>query len=247
MKPIYDRIGVKYAGNRQTDPRIAEQINATLVGARRVVNIGAGTGSYEPHGVDLIAVEPSKEMIAQRPTGSAPVVQAEAESLPFEDNAFTHALTVLSMHHWTDRAQAFAEINRVATEQFVAVSWNPEAEPFWLTRDYFPEIHANDQQLFPGKQEFEQHFDEVSLTPLLIPEDCVDGFLAAYWKRPEAYLQANVRQSRSVFAKRKDLAGGLQKLQSDLESGAWEERNEGLLSEVALDAGYVIVKGRVRG
>jgi len=131
-----------------------------------------------------MAVEPSAEMIAQRPEGSAPVVRAGAEALPFENNSFTHALTVLSMHHWTDRSQAFAEINRVATKCFVAVSWNPEAEPFWLTRDYFPEIHSQDQHLFPNKKEFEAHFDEVSMTPLLIPEDCVDGFLAAYWKRP---------------------------------------------------------------
>ena len=137
MDAIYDEIGVNYSVTRGTDPRIAEQLYAELEGATRIVNIGAGTGSYEPEDVPLVAVEPSAEMISQRKAGSHPVEQASAEKLPFDDNSFSHAMTVLSMHHWVDKPLAFSEINRVAMEKFVAITWDPASEPFWLTRDYF--------------------------------------------------------------------------------------------------------------
>ncbi|MEM7254274.1 MAG: class I SAM-dependent methyltransferase, partial [Pseudomonadota bacterium] len=140
MEAKYDDIGVNYAVTRQTDPTIARQLYAKLDGATRIVNIGAGAGSYEPSGVDLVAVEPSMEMIAQRPDGAYPAYQGAAECLPFDDASFSHAMTVLSMHHWVDQSRAFAEVNRVATEKFVAITWDPSAGPFWLTRDYFPEI-----------------------------------------------------------------------------------------------------------
>ena len=182
MQLLYDDIGIEYSTRRRTDPRIADQINAELEGASRIINIGAGTGSYEPEGIDLIAVEPSAEMISQRKPDAHPVEQAYAHQLPFADNSCSHAMTILSMHHWTDRDLAFKEINRVATEKFVTLTWDPEAEPFWLTRDYFPKIHATDLEIFPYLDEIEQHFDDVNMRPLPIPEDCLDGFLAAYWK-----------------------------------------------------------------
>ena len=140
MNAIYDRIGVNYSVTRCTDPQVAQQLYAELQGATRIINIGAGTGSYEPENFDLVAVEPSAEMIAQRAADAYHVEQAFAESLPFDDNSFSHAMSVLSMHHWVDRPQAFSEINRVATEKFVTITWDPDSEPFWLTRDYFPEI-----------------------------------------------------------------------------------------------------------
>ncbi|MCB0213305.1 MAG: class I SAM-dependent methyltransferase, partial [Anaerolineae bacterium] len=182
MNAIYDDIGATYSVTRCTDPKIAKQLYAELQGATRIVNIGAGTGSYEPENVDLVAVEPSAKMIAQRKSGSHPVEQAFAEKLPFEDNTFSHAMTVLSMHHWENRALAFSEINRVATEKFIAITWDPHSEPFWLTRDYFPEIHATDMRIFPALEEFNDHFDDVIMTPLEIPSDCQDGFFAAFWK-----------------------------------------------------------------
>ena len=185
-------------------------------------------------------------MIAQRSKDAYPVVQASAEKLPFEDNSFTHAMTVFSMHHWTDQAQAFREINRVVTERFVAISWNPATEPFWLTRDYFPEIYEKDLKIFPHQRLLERYFDEVEITPLMIPEDLIDGFLAAHWKRPEAYLIPEVRQSMSGLARLKDVSTGLQKLEDDLKSGAWKSKNAAILNETALDVGYVVVSARVR-
>lgn len=246
LKAKYDKIGINYAKKRKSDPRIASQIFKKLEHAQKIVNIGAGAGSYEPDDKQLIAVEPSIEMINQRSSSAHPVIQGSAESLPFPDNSFTHALTILSMHHWTNRTVAFKEINRVATERFIAISWNPNAEPFWLTRDYFPEIFELDKKIFPDLNELETHFDNVKIEPLLIPEDCIDGFLAAYWKRPSAYLDSNVRNSISSFAKLDTITKGLQKLESDLESNNWSKINQSILNKSSLDAGYVIISADVK-
>lgn len=246
MKPLYDTIGTTYSVSRCTDPEVAEQLYAALAGATRVLNIGAGTGSYEPSHTPLIAVEPSWEMVAQRGACAHPVVQASAENIPLEANSVSHAMTVLSMHHWPDRPRAFAEINRVATQRFVAITWDPAADPFWLTRDYFPEIYAEDREIFPPLDELAEHFDNVETRALAIPAECQDGFLAAFWRRPDAYLSAEVRACMSSFAKRTDLDAGVQRLQRDLQSGAWFERNGTLLDAPRLDVGYRLVAADVR-
>lgn len=246
MAAIYDDIGVNYSVTRRTDPKIAQQLYAELAGATRIVNIGAGTGSYEPENVELVAVEPSAEMIAQRKPGSYPVEQASAEKLPFADNSFSHAMTVNSMHHWSNRPLAFSEINRVATEKFVAITWDPHAEPFWLPRDYFPEIYETDRRIFPDLDELKDYFDEVKMVPLKIPNDCQDGLFAAFWQRPQAYLSSAVRQGMSPFAKAKHLEEGLQKLQEDLASGAWAQNNQELLGLSDYDAGYRLITAKVR-
>ncbi|MCA9997350.1 MAG: class I SAM-dependent methyltransferase [Anaerolineales bacterium] len=246
MDALYDKIGVSYSVMRCTDPKVAAQLYAELQGATRIVNIGAGTGSYEPENVDLVAVEPSAEMISQRKAGSYRVEQAFAEKLPFADDSFSHAMTVLSMHHWQNRALAFSEINRVATEKFVAITWDPQSEPFWLTRDYFPEIHEMDKRIFPKMEAFGEHFDDVVVRPLQIPNDCQDGFFAAFWQRPEAYLSSQVRQAMSPFAKVTNLSEGLQKLEDDLKRGIWAKNNRAILGLSSLDAGYRIVSAKVR-
>jgi SAM-dependent methyltransferase len=246
MDAIYDDIGNNYSVTRGTDPKIAEQLYSELQGATRIVNIGAGTGSYEPENMDVVAVEPSAVMISQRKAGSHRVEQAFAEKLPFENSSFSHAMTVLSMHHWQDRARAFNEINRVATEKFVAITWDPASEPFWLTRDYFPEIYEMDKRIFPGLEELNEYFDEVTIRPLQIPSDCKDGFLTAFWKRPEAYLSSTVRQAMSPFSKIKNLSAGLQKLEDDLASGVWASNNHAILGLSWLDVGYRVISARVR-
>ena len=246
MKPIYDDIGINYSVTRSTDPKIAQQLYAELEGATRIINIGAGTGSYEPENVVLVAVEPSSEMISQRKSGAYPIKQASAEKLPFEDNSFSHAMTVLSMHHWPDKPKAFSEINRVATDKFVAISWNPDSEPFWLTREYFPEIHEMDKAIFPTIDEIKEHFDDVQIRPLQIPHDCQDGFFAAFWKRPHAYLNPKVRQATSPFSKVSNLKEGLKMLENDLASGAWEKKNRELLNASSISAGYVLISAKTR-
>lgn len=243
---IYDEIGIGYSVMRCTDPKIARQLYSEFQGATRIVNVGAGAGSYEPENIELVAVEPSSEMISQRKNGSHRVEKAFAEKLPFDNNSFSHAMTVLSMHHWKDRALAFREINRVVTKKFVIITWDPKSDPFWLTRDYFPEIYEMDKRIFPEIEELNEHFDTVEMSPLQIPSDCKDGFLAAFWKRPEAYLSDRVRQSISAFSKLENLAEGLQKLENDLANGVWAKNNHATLSSTSLDVGYKLISARVR-
>ena len=246
MDAIYDDIGNNYSVTRRADPKIAKQLYDELHGATRIVNIGAGTGSYEPENIELVAVEPSSVMISQRKVGAHPVEQAFAEKLPFGNSSFSHAMTVLSMHHWQDRVRAFHEINRVATEKFVAITWDPQSKPFWLTRDYFPEIYEMDKGIFPDVEELSEYFDEVTIRPLQIPSECQDGLLAAFWKRPEAYLSSKVRQAMSAFSNIKNLSEGLQKLENDLASGAWAKNNQAILGLSSLDVGYRLISARVR-
>lgn len=240
MEALYDNVGKSYSVSRCEDPKIAEDIFQFLLGSDSILNIGAGTGSYEPREMNVIAVEPSMEMIQQRAKDSAPVKQAYAELLPFDDDAFSHTMTVLSMHHWADREAAFAEIKRVTTKRFVAVTWNPSAEPYWLTDDYFPEIHIVDRSIFPSLDEMRNHFPGVRFYTLEIPKDCIDGFTAAYWARPRQYLDATVRSGMSTFSKINGVDEGLKKLEADLESGLWNKKYGYLQDENQLNVGYTI-------
>ena len=240
MQPIYDSIGKHYASARRSDPDIVANIHNFLSNAESILNIGAGTGSYEPKNVRLVAVEPSTEMIKQRQANTAPAIQAFAELLPFKDNSFSHSMTVLSMHHWRDRAAAFDEIKRVTTERFIALTWDPEAAPFWLTEEYFPEIYEIDRSIFPSLKELKRHFPDIHFYPLAIPANCLDGFTAAYWARPEAYLNAKVRAMMSSFSRINNLNDGLEKLKADLQSGFWHQKYAHLLNLKQLDVGYTI-------
>jgi SAM-dependent methyltransferase len=245
---LYDRIGRHYTDTRREDPRIARAIVHALGDARSVLNVGAGSGSYEPRDHEVVAVEPSQVMIAQRPPGAAPVVQATAEALPFDDNSFDAAMVVLSDHHWHDRARALCELGRVARRRVLLFNADPaRAEEFWLTRDYLPGF----LRLIPERyrrrgawtDEFEDVFGHAHTHPVVIPHDCHDGFYGAYWRRPEAYLDPSVREGISVFARlsKPEIDRALTRLRQDLDSGAWRARHAGLLALDELDLGYYIV------
>ena len=240
----YDSIGRGYAAFRRPDRRIATAIDAALGDARSVVNIGAGTGSYEPSGRTVLAVEPSAVMIRQRPAEAAPCLQGSAEALPLETASVDAAMAVLSIHHWSDPERGLGEMARVARKRAVLLTWVPDAAPFWLTEDYFPEIAAHDREVFPTSSTLaamlERTIGAVRMTPVPIPHDCMDGVLGAYWRRPESYLSAEVRSAMSSFA-RIDAAPGLARLAADLASGRWAERNAHLSALDALDLGYRIV------
>ena len=135
--PVYDQIGLTYSATRREDPRIAAAIRDALGDARTVLNVGAGAGAYEPEGLDVVALEPSPVMIAQRPEGSAAVLRGSAERIPLPDDSVDAAMAVLSDHHWTDRAAGLRELRRVARRRVVVVNNDPAmADLFWLTRDY---------------------------------------------------------------------------------------------------------------
>jgi SAM-dependent methyltransferase len=243
----YDSIGRRYAESRRSDPRIAARLATALGDARSVLDVGAGTGSYEPTDRVVIAVEPSTVMIAQRPSGAAPLVRARAEALPFADDAFDAVMGVLTVHHWTDRPAGLAECARVARDRVVLLTWDPAAEGFWLVQDYLPEFLELDRRQFDAMDVYRSAFGagaRVSIVPLPVPHDCVDGFLGAYWARPAAYLDATVRAGISSFARLRT-EQGLARLRADLDSGAWHDRYGHLLGADALDVGYRIVVARL--
>jgi SAM-dependent methyltransferase len=242
---VYDRIGSGYARMRRADPRIATHITAAIGDAQRIVNIGAGTGNYEPTNRDLtIAVEPASAMIAQRPPGSARVVRALAESLPFRDRAFDVALAVLTMHHWRDRAGGLAEMRRVAERQVVYMFETAMTDSFWLLTDYFPEIlDIDSERSVPSTADLGRYLDVRRVEPVPVPADCVDGFGGCYWNRPEAYLEADVRAGMSSFAQLDDgiEMRGVARLRDDLASGAWDARHGRLRTLPEYDIGYRLV------
>jgi len=246
MAARYDAIGRTYTATRGTDPRIAARIWDALGDARTVVNVGAGTGSYEPPDRDVTAVEPSAVMIAQRPPGAAPAVQASAEALPFEDASFDAAMAVLTLHHWSDLRAGCAELRRVARDRVVVFSWDPTyVGRMWLGPEYFPQYSREDAEGFPSLAEQAAALRaEAEVVP--IPWDCRDGFFSAFWRRPEAYLDPAVRAGISTLAKRSEdeLAEGLARLRADLESGAWARRHADLLERDELDLGYRLLVGR---
>ena len=240
MSALYDRIGRSYVATRGEDPRIAAAIHAELGDARTVLNVGAGAGAYEPRDRAVTAVEPSAVMRAQRPPGAAPCIDARAEALPFADEAFDATMAVLSDHHWEDRLAGLRELRRVG-RRAVVFQWDPAfAGAFWLTRDMLPS--------FPGPQRVTLAQTEAALgatrrVPVPIPHDCRDGFLMAYWRRPEAYLDPAVRANISVFAllPAAEVDAMVRTLRADLESGAWERRNADLLEREELDLGYRVI------
>ena len=185
MDAVYDEIGHSYSVTRQPDARMAQAIRRALGGARTVLNVGAGTGSYEPADLQVMAVEPSRAMIQQRPAGAAPVVQAVAEHLPWADAAFDATLAILTIHHWHNRAAGLAEMRRVARHRVVLLTWDPACgDAFWLINQYIPEILALDVPRFPSMAELSHCLGQLEVRPVPIPHDCQDGFLGAFWRRP---------------------------------------------------------------
>lgn len=237
----YDRIGTGYAARRRPDPRIAARIEEALGDAASVVNVGAGTGSYEPAGRKVVAVEPSATMIAQRSPGAAPAVMASAERLPFDDDSFDAAMAVLTVHHWSDKASGLRETRRVARRTVAVLTYDPAHPGCWLN-DYFPALRTLDEEQMPPIAFYEQVLGQVDITSVPVPGDCTDGFLYAFWRRPEAYLDPDVRSGSSSFWKIPGIESGLARLDADLASGEWHRRNGHVLDLPELDLGYRLVR-----
>jgi len=243
MSQLYDEIGIGYQQRRRPDPRLAAAITRALHDAETVVNAGAGAGSYEPSDRSVVAVEPALTMIRQRRAGSAPVIQASANDLPFRDDAFAASLAILTVHHWPDRVQGLAELARVARRRVVVVTWDPSSSGFWLVDDYFPEIVELDRRIFPTIEDFRRAFGRIEVRSFPVPHDCIDGFLGAYWRRPHAYLDPSVRAAISGFAKAEPsrVEAGVEHLRRDLADGTWERRHARLFELGELELGYRIV------
>lgn len=236
----YDTIGHGYRERRRPDPRIAAPILRALGDARSVLNVGAGTGSYEPRDRRVVAVEPSRVMLRQRPSEAAPAVRASAMALPFRDETFDATLAILTLHHWPDLSRGLAELRRAARGVVVILTFDTSVGGFWLT-DYFPEILEVDGRTMPSLAAIARTLGRVDVLDVPIPHDCSDGFLGAYWRRPHAYLDAGVRSAISVFSRIGSLEPGLSRLRHDLESGEWQRRHGHLLAREQLDLGYRVL------
>jgi SAM-dependent methyltransferase len=239
MTALYDRIGTHYATTRTPDVRIARLIRAALGDARSVLNVGAGAGAYEPNDLEVLAVEPSAAMIAQRPVGAAPALQASAEQLPLPDKSYDAALAVNTVHHWRDLRAGLGELRRVARKRIVIFMRDgSRGEPFWL-EDYLPALDRS-RKASEMTETIEHELRPVTALPVLLPRDCSDGLFSAYWARPEMYLDSAVRRNISQFAlaSEDEVGEGLARLASDLESGAWDRLHGHLRSLPELDLGH---------
>ena len=237
---LYDQIGQQYTSTRRADPRIAAAILDALGDAHSVINVGAGAGAYEPEDRSLVSVEPSWQMIRQRSHESSLVVQGSAEALPFPARTFDAALAVLTLHHWADWRRGLSEMRRVARRLVIFTIEPRESDRFWLAGTYFPEIVALDRERFPPLDDIVASLGGCRVDHIAIPHDCVDGFLGAFWRRPEAYLDPGVRAGMSGFSLLEPdvVDRGVARLKSDLESGQWDRRFGHLRSLDALDLCY---------
>ena len=239
---VYDTIGRGYVAHRRPDPRW-EAIVAGHLGADAgdlVVNVGAGSGSYEPTHCAVVAVEPSAVMVAQRPPGAAPAVRAGASALPLPRGCAAVALAILTVHHWDDAAAGLAELCRVAPRRIVlAIDFEIHSH-FWLLDEYLPEVGDHTRRCGPAADDIAAAIGATTSVPLPVPRDMEDGVLGAYWCRPEAYLDPAVRANASglALADPAVVARAIGRLEADLAGGAWQRRHADLSTLDSVDVGY---------
>jgi SAM-dependent methyltransferase len=234
---LYEELGDRYALARRTDPRIAAIIWGRLAGAQTVLNVGAGTGSYEPADCSVVAVEPSATMRSRRPPGTGRCLAGVAEALPFDDSSFDAVMSVCSDWFWPDRGKGFAEMRRVARGRVLVLTLDRSvAEGFWLSREYLPDAH----DLWGPFAATLADMGRCEILEVPVPADCRDGFFHAYWRRPHAYLDERVRESMAVFRRLDPIQTqmGLERLAGDLVTHRWQARHGDLLEREELDLGY---------
>jgi SAM-dependent methyltransferase len=241
----YDEIGVGYADVRFPDLRIQHAVDAALGSAERVVNVGAGAGSYEPVGRCIAAVEPSTVMISQRPAGLAPVVRAVAEALPFSDASADVALAVNTVMHWRDLGRGVAEMRRVADRTVILTVDPAVVGQLWIISDYAPEMASTHVAALPSLRELTAALPGAEIREVAVARDCTDGFLAAFWGRPEAYLDPAIRRATSPWHQISAAAAerAVERLSADLADGTWDARYGHLRSAPTHDVGLRLVIG----
>lgn len=241
----YDRIGAGYARHRREDPDLSRRIREALGDARSVVNVGAGTGSYEPRDRTVLAVEPSATMAAQRPA-DRPAVRGKAQELPLHDASVDAAMTVLSLHHWhPDQERGIREMGRVARRRVLIVTIDATVSAgMWLMADYLQEVRDMDLAIFPPVADIMAWLDRPARVETVpVPRDTPDHHLLSFWAHPERVLDADARGATSGFARQPDAVVDrvVAAVREDLASGAWDARHGHLRGLEAWDAGMRLI------
>jgi SAM-dependent methyltransferase len=241
--PRYDSLGTTYTATRREDAVVARQIHDALGIGRTLLNVGAGAGAYEPHDRIVLAVEPSRVMIAQRSSESAPAIVGTAEKLPFLDRSFDAAMALHTVHHWSDTAAGLRELRRVARRVVILTGDAEVMDRLWLAGDYFPGFAFGARAEVQPSAIAAQLGGRTQVRPLRVPARCVDGFTEAFIGRPEAYLDPTVRRNMSPFRllPEHQVEEGVARLRRDLASGAWDERYGSLRLQTELDIGLRLV------
>jgi ubiquinone/menaquinone biosynthesis C-methylase UbiE len=244
----YDEIGANYSDFRRADPRIEAKVREALGGARSVVNVGAGTGSYEPRDREVIAVEPSSLMIAKRPEGAAPALQGVAEALPLSDQSVDAAMAIFTIHHWSDLAAGLAEMRRVARERIVLLTIDAKKNAeIWTLAEYFPEAMALEEEVMPSMPSIEAILPRATIEAVTMPSRCQDEFTSALWHRPELFLEPATLRASSLWHRLAPevIEHGQERLRADLESGRWDEAHGHLRTLPELDIGLRLVSAEL--
>ena len=245
LRVDYEEHGRTYTRFRRADPRFAQRIERALGDARTVVNVGAGAGSYEPRDRWVLAIEPSATMRGQRPPDIAPAIAASAEALPLDDDAVDAAMACVTIHHWDPPEAGLAEMRRVARGRVVVFTFELDGLPAWQ-QDYLAEGLAIERPRFPSLERIAGGLgDNVRIERIPTPGDCVDGFFEAFWRRPEALLDPEVRASQSMWTL---LEPGVEqriveRLGNDLASGAWDAQHGHLRDLTSYDGALRLVIG----
>ncbi len=242
----YAKVAAGYNGWRRPDPRIQLQIDRAFGDAATVLNVGAGTGGYEPEGRDVTAVEPSASMRAQR-RAQKPAIDATAETLPFEDAAFDASMATMSVHQWPDLEAGLANLRRVTRGPVVIMTADPaHLEDFWLN-EYAPDVMSTEARRFPSIDRIAAALGgEIDTQVVAIPLDCSDGFNQAYYGRPEMLLEDGARRANSAwsFVGEDAVARFVRDLSADLVSGEWDAKHGHLRTQPTFDGGLRLVISR---
>jgi SAM-dependent methyltransferase len=239
----YERHGRTYARHRQADPRIAARIHAALGDARTVLNVGAGTGSYEPTDRWVLAVEPSATMRAQRPAAAAPVIAARAESLPFDDGAVDAAMACVTVHHWEPPEAGLAELRRVSRGPVVIFTFELDDLPGWQ-QEFLREGLVKERPRFPPLERIASALGgRTRVERIPTPGDCTDGFFEAFWRRPEQLLDPGIRSAQSMWRLLEPSVEQaiVERLGAALESGAWDSEHGHLRAQDSFDGALRLV------
>jgi SAM-dependent methyltransferase len=245
----YDEIGCDYATTRREDPWLRDRVMSALGDSGTIVNVGAGTGSYEPGDRYVIAIEPSDVMAAQRPAELVPAIRGSAAPLMLRDNSVDAAMAILTIHHWDDQLESgVGELRRVARGPVVILTVDADVSAdMWLLRDYLPEAAALDCATFPAIACLVEWLGgTVEVQTILTARDTPDWTLASFWAHPERVLDKTARNATSGFA-RMDAAvveRVVADVGRDLRNRTWDQRYGHLRHLDELDVGMRLVVAR---